>query len=371
MRYKDVPCTQCGNVFVPEDDIVVCPVCGSPHHRACWQEHGACANDALHAQGFAWVSPAVKAEEKKEIKQAAAPTDVKIVECPFCGAQNYDNELYCTVCHEPIHQNASADAGEPLQDEQQREKMYADFQTYGGLNPQSTIGEISVHEYSAYLGNKAGPYIRRFLNIHQTGRPISWNWAAFWTAAVSMFSNVALGPVWFFYRKLNKSGALFLALMLLLGIVSGTVFAVDPAYWEWTERTRELYTESMMLSVEPNADVTQIISDFQLNLQAVQEQFIQNASDLTHGWSYFAELLYSFVIPICSALFASVLYFKKSRSEILGIRSQYGAQADYLQKLGKKGGVSAGGAVIGAVLCFAVYLVQQYFPFLLKAIGLV
>lgn len=41
-------CIVCGKTFTETDDVVVCPECGTPYHRACWQEHNACINQKLH-----------------------------------------------------------------------------------------------------------------------------------------------------------------------------------------------------------------------------------------------------------------------------------------------------------------------------------
>ncbi len=376
MRYLNMPCVQCKKLFTETDDAVTCPTCGSPHHRSCWKEHNCCANEKLHEQGFVWKAPEPKAEETVKpmaVQQIFAETDEKqelpTVECPFCGAQNYANELYCAVCHEPIHQNASADAGEPLQDEEQREKMYSDFRIYGGLDPKSSIGEISVEEYSAYLNNKSGSYIRRFVSLEAYKKVLSWNWPAFWLTAVSMFSSIVLGPVWFFYRKMNKIGAIFLSVLLVFGVATAFVFAADPAYAEMTERTRELYTDYMQQAQTGNTDMMQLLEDFQLNLLDVSENYAENCSQLTYSWSMAADLLYSYVLPVLVGLFSTVFYFRKAKSDILSVRSRYGSNEDYLHRLSQKGGVSVVGAVIGAVLCFAVFIIQQYLPLVLLTRG--
>ena len=33
MKYTGIPCAACGKKFTAEDDVVVCPECGTPHHR--------------------------------------------------------------------------------------------------------------------------------------------------------------------------------------------------------------------------------------------------------------------------------------------------------------------------------------------------
>ncbi len=367
MRYLNVPCVHCGKLFCEEDDVVACPTCGSPHHRDCWKAQDRCANAGLHTQGFVWKMPVT---EKKEIEMTP-PTPQQTVECPFCGAQNYANELYCSVCHEPIHRNASADAGEPLQDEQQREKMFADFQNFGGLDPNSDIDTISVKEYAAYLGKKPGSYIRRFMNMHTFSRVVSWNAPAFLLCAVAVFSSIVLGPVWFFYRKLNKIGVAFLAVLLVLGIGTAVVYTLDPAYIEYTEATKELYFDSLAQAQAGVGDVAQIMEELQVNLMHLSETFVENSAKLTNYWAFAVSAVQSYVFPVVAGIFANYFYFKKSKAEILSIREKHGQSPDYLQRLSRKGGTSVGGAVLGALLCFGIFLLQQYLPIILISLGLV
>ena len=37
-RYTGNHCPVCEQEFTDNDDIVVCPDCGTPYHRACWQK---------------------------------------------------------------------------------------------------------------------------------------------------------------------------------------------------------------------------------------------------------------------------------------------------------------------------------------------
>lgn len=374
MRYMNVPCSYCGRLFVEEDDVVTCPQCASPHHRDCWLEKGSCANADRHAEGFVWKFVADEPTAQTPVERVAEQlqqNQPETVECPFCGARNYANELYCTVCHEPIHQNASADAGEPLQDEEQREKMYADFRTYGGLDPQSNVGEISVREYSAYLGEKSGSYIRRFMTMHIRERIVSWNWAAFWTSAVYMLLSIALGPVWFFYRKMYKCGAVYMAILIALGIGSAVVSAVDPAYWEYTERTGELFASYMQSAMQAGVDPSQLVNDMWINIESATEAYWQNCSKLTYMWSNFSNLLYTFFLPLLAGFLGSGLYYKKAQRDILAIRAQHSESPDYLQMLKKKGGVCMAAAVGAGVGCIVISLLQNYLPQIVRSIGLV
>ena len=73
INYYSQTCDVCGKQFVEGDDIVVCPDCGTPHHRECWFSTGHCVNEEKHAQGFEW-----KPVQILGVNTAA-------VKCPKCG----------------------------------------------------------------------------------------------------------------------------------------------------------------------------------------------------------------------------------------------------------------------------------------------
>lgn len=54
MKYLGEICSVCSQAFEENNDVVVCPDCGTPHHRHCWQENQACANKDKHKDGFAY-----------------------------------------------------------------------------------------------------------------------------------------------------------------------------------------------------------------------------------------------------------------------------------------------------------------------------
>ena len=61
LEYQGEPCIICGKTFTEDDDIVVCPECGTPYHRTCWKEQGGCINTVLHETGQSWM------EQHKEV----------------------------------------------------------------------------------------------------------------------------------------------------------------------------------------------------------------------------------------------------------------------------------------------------------------
>ncbi len=47
-------CPVCRNIFREGDNVVVCPVCGTPHHRECYAKENKCGVEEYHASGFVW-----------------------------------------------------------------------------------------------------------------------------------------------------------------------------------------------------------------------------------------------------------------------------------------------------------------------------
>ena len=101
MDFNGQKCPACGRSFDQDDDIVVCPVCGTPQHRSCWDERGECANAARHAEGYVWQpeTPEYSAEPHTE-EQTQDRQNTQI--CPVCGSENEPNSLSCTNCGAPL-----------------------------------------------------------------------------------------------------------------------------------------------------------------------------------------------------------------------------------------------------------------------------
>jgi len=91
MNYYGSGCPHCGIAFDPKDDIVVCPECGTPHHRACYKDLGRCANEALHGTGWEWTPPVKEDAEKKPAEK-----------CLFCAEELIEGAVFCNSCGKPV-----------------------------------------------------------------------------------------------------------------------------------------------------------------------------------------------------------------------------------------------------------------------------
>ncbi len=53
-KYENKQCPVCHEAMHEGEDIVVCPVCGTPQHRACYAKENKCAMESLHSIGFVY-----------------------------------------------------------------------------------------------------------------------------------------------------------------------------------------------------------------------------------------------------------------------------------------------------------------------------
>lgn len=166
-RFTNEICPVCKKPFSENDDIVVCPLCGTPHHRDCYKENGECANIEKHSEGFCWspsqtvsAAPDINNEPTAAPQQTSAPP-------PEAMPQ------FATVMPNPFN-----------------------------LFPKEIADGVLTEEAADFVGAASGiKYIQKFFYIR--GGKRTFNWAAFLFA-----------PYWFFYRKLHKLGAIFLAVTI-------------------------------------------------------------------------------------------------------------------------------------------------------------
>ncbi|MEM1484201.1 RING finger protein [Oscillospiraceae bacterium PP1C4] len=207
-NYVGVHCPVCDKRFVENDDVVVCPICGAPHHRACYHELGHCALNDLHIQGHTWQPPENLRNERKE-------TSMQELTCSSCGANNPQNSIFCQVCgallgkqatdstqgnypqgYSPFGQNKNVGAAKPN----------AYTMAFGGLSPEEEIDGVSARDIALFIGANSHYYLPRFQQLSKrTG--ISFNWGA-----------LLFNFLYFFYRKMYLMGAALLALLALTQI---------------------------------------------------------------------------------------------------------------------------------------------------------
>ena len=230
LDYKGIKCPVCEKPFTENDDIVVCPTCGAPYHRACYMEKGECIFTDLHEAGKGWAPP--PPPNAPDIS-----SEIKDKECPNCGTLNAHSALFCSICNASLtgtpetHRN-SAYSTPPAGSGPNRVPgqgaypppppmsgayhgfggMPIAFDPMGGANPTEPIAEnVTYGDVSKLVQQNSGYYMAVFKNTNTYGRS-KFNFSAF------LFSGG-----WFLYRKQYKPGIILTAIMFLLLIGSSLV----------------------------------------------------------------------------------------------------------------------------------------------------
>lgn len=253
MKYVNSVCDGCGLFLREDDDIVVCPECGTPQHRECYKKNHRCVNNHKHSEGFEWNSGSSPAP----VQTSAETKQEEKLPCPSCGHKNPRDAKRCENCSMKLivfgmnlaedpeerrpHSESSGSLPDyeapfnlgqgdgfspqqstqepPLQPPCDENGYMPEQQTpygYGAFPPpqqapfsEQTQGRENARQFLIFrfIGANATKFITAFRKI-DSKRGFTFNWAAFF-----------FGPLWFFYRKLYKPGIIFLTLSTVISLI--------------------------------------------------------------------------------------------------------------------------------------------------------
>ncbi len=302
-RYSNEKCPVCNKQFNINDDVVVCPYCGTPHHRECYKINTKCANDDKHDEEFCWEATFITPEEVKPTPENQ--------NTPFSQINN-ENPLSFGVQFPLIQEN-------PL-------KKFL---------PKMEDG-IKTEDVAYFVQQDAIKYIKRFFNIKE--KKLTWNWAAFFFA-----------PYWFFYRKLYKLGAVFLALFVLITSLS----LLPPA---------EKFSNAFLAQEEKIAEISEEISteeEYREAVMALSGEMTKLFKENTTGVIILTTQSFaSFVISIIIGLNANKWYYNHTKAKIKQIKSE-NTETDNKATLYKTGSVSYANAFLSVLVEKAIILVIE------------
>lgn len=203
--YEGLTCPVCHKAFQNNEDVVACPECGLPHHRACWLEVGHCQMADKHGTDEQWSRSRTKPLDEP-VRQAVDDAANQNI-CPNCHTRNDEYAEFCAHCGNRLkvtewHSEPPHPVGEftPFQSAHGAGEMFSDTEQ---------IGTATARELAAVVGNNSGYYIPQFRRL-DTAKGCKWNWAAFF-----------FGPFWLFFRKQYFAGSCFLLLQILYDIFGG------------------------------------------------------------------------------------------------------------------------------------------------------
>lgn len=191
-------CVACGEPFDEASDIVICPECGAPHHRACWKEAGHCACADRHAEGYTWEPKKIVMGSRKEQSEAnggfsGTSAEEERVICPMCGNQTVKSEKYCERCgYYLAHDREGAYS----------EDEFAAFEGLFDFDNAEPIEGVPAGDVKRFVGGMWIYYLPRFIRMSRKKGALSFNFTAF-----------LMHGLWFISRKMYAMGV-FLTLMM-------------------------------------------------------------------------------------------------------------------------------------------------------------
>lgn len=185
-EFLDKLCPVCKTAFKQGDDIVVCPICGTPHHRACYAIKNECGVEEYHAKGFVW--------------NGYLPDEQKI-------SRVYEDAEKIQDIVDFESRNNSANNGGVSEKIPETD---AEFVKYLNSLYDPTIGEdgVSMKELITFASKSIFHYQQAFLAFRGTNG----------LKKRKTFFNIGSGllaPVFQFYRKMDVLGIILTIVMLI------------------------------------------------------------------------------------------------------------------------------------------------------------
>ena len=332
MKYSGYDCPVCKEKFSDGQDVVVCPVCGAPHHRECYRANGGCGLEANHEKGISWEDYIGSAGQSAQQSESAGPRQEahsgNVRRCPGCGSVNPADGIFCQVCGTMMGRsapNANPYGGQNTSPYGQHNPYPNPANwVYGGLNPEDKLGSITAREAAAYVGPASSFYLNRFgLSVRNNNRNMSFCWSGF-----------LFGFMYFFYRKMYR-----VAVPLLIAFL----FAMVPTFLYSYEYMREMVAQYGNL-VMP----LPLFSTPTLDALAVISNVCQTAL---------------FLLSAAMGFLGHKMYLQDIERKINSLREENLSTEQFIQALSHEGGVSH-----LAPIAVGIVLVVGYFAIVLAMI---
>ena len=281
--FENVNCPVCGREFAEGDDIVVCPECGTPHHRDCYNYAGKCVNSGLHKTDFVF-----NRGGEKPVKKEGTPENGKAPVGTFFTPEN-------------VKQGENA----PKPD-----KANQPYMPFGAIpeltNAYDAEGETiegeSIGDVAAAIRSNIPRFVKVFKKFDGTKKKFSWNWCAFF-----------FGSLYYFYRKMYKYAISLIAFSAML------IMGFEYLMLKLAPKTMEIMQEITTLASQNKAN--------EANAKLLE---LQSASDFGKvtiiSYCFFGAFL---ILRIVEALLADRLYKTTIVSLVKYVRTQLSEGASF------------------------------------------
>ncbi len=300
MNFVGEKCAACGQTIHEDDEVIVCPECGSPHHRSCYKQSNVCANAVFHETGKKWTR---SSEEEEKAPQC----------CPACGKPVSETDTVCPDCGYPLEKRRQQEINDPF--EYISEEGLSADQPYFGFDPEEDMGGATLKEVADFVGTNTLYYLPIFKHMKDTSRKLSFN-----------LSCLVFPPIYFANRRM-WGWALISAIVSIIFSLPASVI-------------------TMLAFLEKYAGTEKIISVIYSHLEIIETLN-----------SYF--YVGSWVLSVFFCLFGNRLYYRYVIRSIKRIRERSGGIASE-SELGSVGGVKPINIIIITLIMMAVSLAAMY-----------
>lgn len=334
--FKGINCPVCNVAFSDADDIVVCPECGAPYHRACYKQIGHCMFD--HDGGQGWKAPEQPKVEEPMQEQPHAETEEETslpTRCPRCGNENPEGSLFCNTCgtslmqhgHRTVYTNTNPGG----------DAYGAFFAAASGLQPDEEIAEgVTVEDASRFTQINSLYYVPIFKRIKEKNRS-RFNFCAM------IFSGG-----WLLYRKQYKAGIIVTVLTTLLSVCSTLALTLGAM-----PIMAEMFTKC---GIDPAA--VSLSYEQQMLIAAEVQNYPQF---LTYAWLFILPQIINGIISLVLGFCGNRMYYKHTVKSVRKARETYTDKASdgYRSELQRTGSVNPKVILLMAVL----YSILNYLPY--------
>ena len=335
--YTGIECPICKKEFTESDDIVVCPECGAPYHRACYLKEGHCIFTEKHEAGETWLPPKRQASAQEKARER---TEQRTKVCPRCGNKNFKDALFCDRCGLPFSnvQNPPpyGDApfgGMPNQPGAPMGMPYM-LDPMGGVDPKEEFAQgVTAGEVAKYVKGNTPYYMTTFKRIKDTGAG-KFNFCAF------LFTGG-----WMLYRKQYKKGIIITVLVAFILIVS--------VCCNW------IFTGPIL---EKLANIANIDMSSVLSMQDYMKMFehlgsVSFGEQITLILPTFLQLL-NWVIMFVIGFKGNRMYMKHCIEKVQELKEQNPTETAFNEAVQVQGGVN-----MPLAICLLVcYMIINYLP---------
>ncbi|MBP3559631.1 MAG: DUF2628 domain-containing protein [Clostridia bacterium] len=288
MDFNKYSCPLCGQAFNDTDDVVVCPDCGTPHHRECWFNNGKCANSERHG---------IKEPIEVEFKQVE--TEENIDNSTENGIEKNDENTSGNAQVFGYFGNTNFNEN---QGKEPPQKIVQDIMDRLSNNSQEEV-VIDNHKlsfFAAAIGKNQEYYLPRFMLFEKVKKAFSWNIAGFFVPLA-----------WTLYRKMYKLSALIFAVYMVIFSISAVPLIGNEEYLNATQECLQedpQYATKILAYQTGSTDVT--LTAKQAELYEIMEKIEIPV--------YIQVITYILTIGlrIAMGVFGTYLYFKKLSKNI-------------------------------------------------------